>query len=65
MRFLYELVAAVPALGAGLSIGHVVASLDAPNPAPQLTALAVTLLAAFVFDNLISTLIAHPAARRG
>lgn len=65
MRFFYELAAAVPAVGAGLSIGHVVASLDAPAPWPQLTALAVTLIAVYVLDNLISTLIAHRAARRG
>lgn len=65
MRFLYELATAVPAVGAGLSVGHVVASLDAPSPWPQITALAMTLLAAYVLDNLISTLLAHRAARRG
>jgi len=65
MRFLYELVAAVPAVGAGLSISRVVASLDAPNPWPQLTFLAVTLLTAYVLDRLIDPIRAHYAARRG
>jgi hypothetical protein len=65
MRFLYEMAAAIPAVGAGLSVGHVVASLDAPNPWPQMSALAVTLAAAWVLDSLISNLLAYCAATRG
>lgn len=65
MRFLYELVAAIPALIAGLTVGNVVASLDAPAPLPLLAALTVTLGAVYVLDNLISTLPAHRAASRG
>jgi xanthosine utilization system XapX-like protein len=65
MRFLYELFAAFPALVAGLTVGNVVASLDAPFPWPLLAALAVTLGAVYVLDNLIDTLVAHRAARRG
>ena len=65
MRFLYELVAAIPALVAGLTVGNVVASLDAPAPLPLLAALAVTLGAVYVLDNWINILLAHRAARRG
>jgi hypothetical protein len=65
MRFLYELAAAVPALAAGLTVGHVVASLDAPAPWPQFAALAVALAVAHVLDGLINTLLAYRAARRG
>jgi len=65
MRFLYELAAAVPAVGAGLSVGHATASLNAPSPWPQLAALAVTLLAAYVLDRLIDPIRVYRAARRG
>jgi hypothetical protein len=65
VRFLYELAAAIPALIAGITTGHVVASLDAPDPFPFLAAIAVTLAAVYVLDGLISTLLAHRAARRG
>jgi hypothetical protein len=65
MRFLYELAAAIPALIAGLTVGRVTASLDAPTPWPLIAAIAVTLTAAHVLDGLIGTLLAHRAARRG
>lgn len=65
MRFQHQLAAAIPAVIAGLTVGRVVASLDAPSPWPQLSALAVTLTAAYVLDGLISTLLAHRAATRG
>lgn len=65
MRFLYQLAAAIPALIAGLTVGYVAASLNAPAPVPFLAALAVTLGAVHVLDNLISALLDHRAARRG
>lgn len=65
MRFVYELLAAIPALVAGLTVGNVVASLDAPAPWPLLAALAVSLGAVYVLDGLINTLLAHRVARRG
>ena len=65
MRFLYELIAAIPALVAGLAVGNVVASLDAPAPWPLLAAIAVTLGAVYVLDDLINTLLAHRATTRG
>lgn len=64
MRFLYQLAAAIPALIAGLTVGRVVASLDAPPPVPFLAALAVTLGAVHVLDGLIDTLLTHRAANR-
>lgn len=65
MRVLYELAATVPAVGAGLSVGHATASLNASSPWPQLVALAVTLLAAYILDCLIDPIREHRAARRG
>jgi hypothetical protein len=65
VRFLYELIAAIPALVAGLTVGNVVASLDAPAPWPLLAAVAVALGAVYVLDSLIATLLAHRATSRG
>lgn len=65
MRFLYQLVVAIPALVAGLTVGRVAASLDASSPWPQFAAIAVAIGAAYALDGLISTLLAHRAARRG
>jgi xanthosine utilization system XapX-like protein len=65
MRFLAELASSIPALIAGVTVGRVVASLDAPSPYPLLAAIAVALAAVYVLDSLISTLLAHRAARRG
>lgn len=65
MRILVWLATVVPAFVAGISVGHVVGSLDAPAPFPFLAAGAVALIALHVLDSLVDTLLAHRAATRG
>ena len=67
MRIIAWLGTVVPSLAAGISVGRVVASLDAPEPEPLplMAAITVTLVAAHVLDSLIDTLLAHRAANRG
>lgn len=64
MRFLSELAAALAALVAGITVGHVTASLNAPTPWPQLAAITVGLAAIYALDGWISILLTHRAARR-
>ena len=65
MHFLAWLATVVPSASAGITVGHVVASLDAPAPIPFAAAVAVAILAACVIDNLIDALQAHRATMRG
>jgi xanthosine utilization system XapX-like protein len=62
MRILAWLATVVPSAAAGISVGHVVASLDAPAPVPFASALVVGLIALHVLDTLISS---SQAANRG
>jgi len=65
VKLLAWLATFLPALTAGLTVGRVTASLDAPSPFPQLAAVATALLVIHVLDGLINTLLAHRAATRG
>lgn len=65
MRILTWLATFLPAPTAGLTVGRITASLDAPSPFPQLAAVATALLVIHVLDTLINTLLAHHAVSRG
>lgn len=65
MRLPYELAAAAPAVGAGLTVGHGVDALGAPNPWPQLAFFVAMLLAALALDRLIDPIRVYRAASRG
>jgi hypothetical protein len=65
MRFRYQLVASIPAVTVGLTVGHVAASLDAPSPWPEFSALAVTVVLAYFLDRLAKDLLAYRTASRG
>lgn len=65
MRFRHQLLAAAPAVGLGFTIGHGVTLLDAPSPWPELTTLAVAVIAAHFLNGLLGALLTHRAAHRG
>ncbi|NUP15355.1 MAG: hypothetical protein HOZ81_04475 [Streptomyces sp.] len=65
MRFLHLLALTIPSLATGISVERVAASLDAPPPVSLMAGVGMAALAIHVLDNLISTLLAYRAARRG